>query len=192
MGEPPRRRLQPLPHKLEQLQRCGRAPPLFTAVPHSGLTPIEAMLDEASDLKSEKFVEFRRRFQRSSAFGSPACPPSCYPQHPQPTVATPLPSAGVVLLGFTRDGCHLVSYTTQPAAAADGQDGYSLQLWSFAPGARCRRLWSVPLFRCGGVSAPALCIAACLCIARPSFDRRPVAICCPLNPQDATIPRCAG
>ena len=36
--------------------------------------------------------------------------------------------AGAVLLGFTRDGCHLVSYTTQPVAAADGQEGYSLQV----------------------------------------------------------------
>lgn len=77
----------------------------FRAVPRSGQHPIEALLDESSDLKS------------------------------------------VVLLGFTRDGLHLVSYTTQPVAAADGQEGYCLQLWSFSPGARCRRLFNVPLFR---------------------------------------------
>lgn len=49
-----RRRAASLPHKLEELQRRGRcSAPLFTSVPHSGLTPIEAALDAASDLKSE-------------------------------------------------------------------------------------------------------------------------------------------
>ncbi len=57
------------------------------------------------------------------------------------------PFAGAVLLGFTRDGCHLLSYTSQPVAAADGAEGYALQLWRFETGQRCRRLWSVPLFR---------------------------------------------
>ncbi|KAL4859348.1 hypothetical protein ACK3TF_000466 [Chlorella vulgaris] len=52
-----------------------------------------------------------------------------------------------ILLGFTRDGGHLLSYTTQRVAAADGQEGYCLQLWRYQPGQRCRRLWSVPLFR---------------------------------------------
>lgn len=52
-----------------------------------------------------------------------------------------------MLLGFTRDGCHLLSYTSQPVAAADAAEGYALQLWRFEPGQRSRRLWSVPLFR---------------------------------------------
>ena len=43
-----------------------------------------------------------------------------------------------VLLGFTRSGDRLVSYT--------GEDGWHLQLWSFTPGRRCRRLYNVPLF----------------------------------------------
>ncbi|PSC76438.1 hypothetical protein C2E20_0265 [Micractinium conductrix] len=75
-----------------------------------------------------------------------AVPASC-----QTPIETLLDAAGelksAVLLGFTRDGCHLVSYTVHPVAAADGVDGYSLQLWSFHQGQRCRRLWSVPLFR---------------------------------------------
>ena len=33
-----------------------------------------------------------------------------------------------VLLGFTRDGEHLVSYTSTPAPAADGCDGHHLQV----------------------------------------------------------------
>lgn len=42
-----------LPHKLEALQRCGRAgAPLFTAVPLSGRMSIEDMLDEAAEMKS--------------------------------------------------------------------------------------------------------------------------------------------
>ena len=44
-----------------------------------------------------------------------------------------------VLLGFTRSGDHLVSYTS-------GEDGWHLQLWSFAPGMRCKRLYNVPIF----------------------------------------------
>jgi len=44
-----------------------------------------------------------------------------------------------VLLGFTRSGDHLVSYTS-------GEDGWQLQLWSFTPGMRCKRLYNVPLF----------------------------------------------
>ena len=53
LGQPPGRQPPSLLHKLEALQRCGRAPgPLFAAVPHSGLTPIEDVLDEAADLKS--------------------------------------------------------------------------------------------------------------------------------------------
>ncbi len=42
-----------LPHRLDELQRRGRvAGQLFSAVPHSGLTPIESVLDEACELKS--------------------------------------------------------------------------------------------------------------------------------------------
>lgn len=49
-GRPP----PSLPHKLEALQRCGRAgAPLFTAVPLSGRVPIEEVLDDAAELKSE-------------------------------------------------------------------------------------------------------------------------------------------
>ena len=44
-----------------------------------------------------------------------------------------------ILLGFTRSGDHLVSYTT-------GEDGWHLQLWSFDPGRRCRRLYNIPIF----------------------------------------------
>ena len=50
-----------------------------------------------------------------------------------------------VILGFSRGGGHLLSYT-----AADGREGYGLQLWAFARHEPCRRLWSVPLFRAGG------------------------------------------
>ena len=44
-----------------------------------------------------------------------------------------------ILPGFTRCGEHLVSYMT-------GEDGWHLQLWSFDPGRRCKRLYNVPLF----------------------------------------------
>ena len=44
-----------------------------------------------------------------------------------------------VLLGFTRSGDHLISYTS-------GEDGWHLQLWIFTPGMRCKRLYKVPLF----------------------------------------------
>ena len=49
-----------------------------------------------------------------------------------------------VLLGFTADGEHLVSY-----AALDGARRYELQIWTFRPGAntRCKLLASVPLFQ---------------------------------------------
>lgn len=121
-----------------------------------------------------------------------AAPPP--PPAPAPTYLASPPPAGAVLLGFTRDGCHLVSYTTQPVAAADGQEGYSLQLWSFAPGARCRRLWSVPLFRC----RPGLC-ARTLAAHTPVRCRlapaaaatllyRPTLYC----PQDAAVPGCSS
>lgn len=52
-----------------------------------------------------------------------------------------------IILGFTRGGAHLLSYTSAPTAAADGHEGCALQLWAFELGAPCRKLWSVPLFR---------------------------------------------
>ena len=143
----PHRRQQSLPRKLEQLQREGRfgAPP-FTAVPPSGLLPIEGLVDEAGDLKSEGRGLAASKpagslLRQGTAGARGAARPTTHPRCP------PNPYAGVVLLGFTRDGSHLISYTTQPVAAADAQDGYCLQLWRFQPGARCARLWSVPLFR---------------------------------------------
>jgi hypothetical protein len=43
-----------LPHRLRQLQLEGSfAGPLFAAVPPSGQVPIEAVLDEVCDMKSE-------------------------------------------------------------------------------------------------------------------------------------------
>ena len=108
-----------------------------------------------------------------------------------------------MLLGFTRDGCHLVSYTVHPVAAADGVDGYSLQLWSFHQGQRCRRLWSVPLFRwglCGGgrvvvvvggwvgVRVGVVCVCVC---PSPTFCRPQPAVgngCTPAPPLLARHP----
>lgn len=52
-----------------------------------------------------------------------------------------------VLLGFSRDGTKLLSYTNQPTVASDGQGGWCLQIWDFRPGRRTRRLYNVPLFR---------------------------------------------
>lgn len=50
----PGRSAPSLPRKLEALQRCGRAgAPLFTAVPLWGRVPIEDVLDDACELKSE-------------------------------------------------------------------------------------------------------------------------------------------
>ena len=46
-----------------------------------------------------------------------------------------------VLLGFTADGDHLVSY-----AALDGGRRYELQMWTFRPRTRCTLVASVPLF----------------------------------------------
>lgn len=46
-----------------------------------------------------------------------------------------------VLLGFTADGEHLVSY-----AALDGARRYELQIWTFRPRTRCELVASVPLF----------------------------------------------
>lgn len=46
-----------------------------------------------------------------------------------------------VLLGFTADGEHLVSY-----AALDGARRYELQIWTFKPRTRCELVASVPLF----------------------------------------------
>ena len=47
-----------------------------------------------------------------------------------------------VLLGFTADGDHLVSYS------AEGGENFSfeLQIWKFQPGARARLLATTPLF----------------------------------------------
>lgn len=137
-----------LPHKLEALQRSGRAwAPLFTAVPLSGRVPIEDVLDEAAEMKSAPgWNRWRLGCFCAICWRLAAClppPRECIPAPPHTT----LPCAGAVLLGFTRDGGHLVSYTSQPVAAADGAEGYALQLWRFEPGQRCRRLWSVPLFR---------------------------------------------
>lgn len=143
-----------LPHKLEALQRCGRAGPLFTAVPHSGLTPIEDVVDAAGDLKSERACEEMQGFGQ----GPFARCRNADCRTPRPSALPPPHPLGVVLLGFTRDGAHLVSYTTQPVAATDGQEGYCLQLWSFTPGARCRRLWSAPLFRCVAADLHAGCM----------------------------------
>lgn len=52
-----------------------------------------------------------------------------------------------VLLGFSRCGNFLMSYTTSPVAAADGLEGYCLQVWSFLNDSPCRKLWNIPLFR---------------------------------------------
>lgn len=60
-----------------------------------------------------------------------------------------LSRTGCIILGFTRDGHHLVSYTTSGVAAAAGAHGFSLQLWAFGPSGRLRRAWSAPLFRTG-------------------------------------------
>ena len=61
--------------------------------------------------------------------------------------------AGCIILGFTRDGNHVISYTTGGVAAGLGQPGLCLQLWAFCAGRRLRRAWSVPLFRTGGYLA---------------------------------------
>lgn len=45
-----------------------------------------------------------------------------------------------VLLGFTADGDHLVSYS------ASGESGYALQIWRFRVGARATLLATTPLF----------------------------------------------
>jgi hypothetical protein len=144
----PSRQHQSLPRKLEHLQRTGRfASPPFSAVPPSGLLPIEGLVDESADLKSECWC---------LAWLQPSCKQGseCSSATP-PTATCRCLVAAVVLLGFTRDGGHLVSYTTQPVAAADAQDGYCLQLWRFQPGVRCIRLWSVPLFRLVGAELQA-------------------------------------
>lgn len=135
-----------LPRKLEALQRCGRSgAPLFTAVPLSGRVPIEDVLDDACELKSE-LEQGDGPLSGSQALPVQAAPASRPPVPVQASLPCP-DLAGAVLLGFTRDGCHLLSYTSQPVAAADAAEGYALQLWRFETGQRSRRLWSVPLFR---------------------------------------------
>ena len=60
-------------------------------------------------------------------------------------IATLVDSSGklleCVLLGFTADGEHLVSY-----AALDGARRYELQIWTFRPHTTCSLVASVPLF----------------------------------------------
>lgn len=165
----PKKRPHPsLPHQLEHLQRTGRRPTAaapFLAVPHSCLTPIEAALDVEGDLKSERLLWFQTLMCSWAAHDCCRC--TCHLSHHAAAAAATAPArlpAGAILLGFTRDGCHLLSYTTQPVAAADSQEGYCLQLWSFQRGARCRRLWNVPLFRwVGGCAGGVAAAAALLC-----------------------------
>ncbi len=104
-------------------------------------------MDPAQELKSEQSF-----FSLSLSFGeptpitqsSPALLPPFLHRKSSDFLASPV---GCILLGFTRDGGHLVSYTSTPVAAADGKEGCCLQLWSFHRSAPCRKLWNVPLFR---------------------------------------------
>ncbi|KAK9803572.1 hypothetical protein WJX72_001301 [[Myrmecia] bisecta] len=59
-----------------------------------------------------------------------------------------------VLLGFTRDGDHLISYTSTPVAAADNLEGYHLQVWRFSMTDRIERLSNIPLFQAGSAGRP--------------------------------------
>ena len=60
-----------------------------------------------------------------------------------------------VLLGFTADGDHLVSY-----AALDGGRRYELQMWTFRPRTRCTLVASVPLFTQSAADAGAFGVDA--------------------------------
>lgn len=52
-----------------------------------------------------------------------------------------------IILGFTRDGHHLISYSLHPSSPVDNPgSGLYLQLWRFHPPAPCSLVFETPLF----------------------------------------------